>query len=107
MKKLSEESGEFSIHLDGKFQNLISRKSAPRFQMQPLADVLQCRCFLKLCNIRRKTAALESLFHKFPVLQACNLLKRNSNKGVSHRKCYMKKAVLKDFAIFTTFRNYY
>ena len=38
------QNGEIPIHLDGKLQNLISRKSMPPFQNQPFADVLQSRC---------------------------------------------------------------
>ena len=59
-----------------KLQNLISRKSVPNFQKQPLADVFQSRCFKKLHNIQRKTPALESLFNKVPFLQACNFIKK-------------------------------
>ena len=58
-----------------KLQNLISRKLVPPFQKQPFADVLQSRCSKKLHNIHRKTPALESLFNKVPVLQACNFIK--------------------------------
>ena len=76
MKKLTEENGEILIHLDGKLQNLISRKSGSPFQKQAFADVLQCRCSEKWRNIRRKTLALESLFKKVPVLQPCNFIKK-------------------------------
>ena len=57
------------------FPSLISRKSVPPFQKQPLADVLQSRCSKKLGYIHRKTPVLESLFDKVLVLQACNFIK--------------------------------
>ena len=44
-----------------KLQNLISGKSMPPFQKQPLADVLQSMCCKNLCNIHKKTPAFESL----------------------------------------------
>ena len=59
-----------------KLQNVISKNSVPPFQKQPFADVLQSRCSKKLHNIYRKTAALESLFNKVPVVQACNFIKK-------------------------------
>ena len=59
-----------------KLQNVISRKSMPPFQKQPLADVFRSRCSKKLRNIHRKTPALEPLFNKVPVLQACNFIKK-------------------------------
>ena len=59
-----------------KLQNLSSRISVPPFQKEPFADVLQSRCPQILCNVHRKTAALESLFNKVPVLQACNFIKK-------------------------------
>ena len=52
------------------------------FKKQPFADVLQSRCSKKLRNTHRKTPALESLFNKVSVLQACNFIKSNFNKGV-------------------------
>ena len=67
-----------------KLQNLISRKSLPPFQKQPFADVIQSRCSKKLCNIHRKTPAMECLliklpalsFNKVSLLQACNFIKK-------------------------------
>ena len=56
-------------------QNLISKKSVPPFQKQLFADFLQSRCSKKLCNIHKKTPALESLFNRVPVLQAYNIIK--------------------------------
>ena len=115
MKKSTEENGEIPIHLDGKLQNLISRKSGSPFQKQPFADVLQCRCSEKWRNIRRKTPALESLFNKVPVLQACNFIKMKLQQ-----RCFpanIAKFLRTAFFIehfrylllpfMTTFRNYY
>ena len=59
-----------------KLQNLISKKSMPPFQKQLFADVLQSRYSKKLCNIHKKTLALESLFNKVPVLQSYNFIKK-------------------------------
>ena len=59
-----------------KLQNLISKKSMPPFQKQLFADVLQSRCSKKLCNIHKKTLALESLFNKVSVLQSYNFIKK-------------------------------
>ena len=59
-----------------KIQNLISRKSVPPFQKQTFSHVIQSRCSKKLHNIHKKTPELESLFNKFPVLQACNFIKK-------------------------------
>ena len=43
IQKSSEENGEIPKHLDGKLQNLISRKSMPLSQKQPFGDVLRSR----------------------------------------------------------------
>ena len=34
----------------------------------------------QLCNIHRKTPALESLFNRAAALKTCNCIKRDSNK---------------------------
>ena len=108
-------NGEIPIHLHDKLQNLISRKSVPTFHEQPFADVLRSRFSLKLCNIRRKTPALESLFNKVPVLQGCSFIKKKLQQ-----RCFpvnIAKLLITAFFIehyrwlflpfTTTFRNYY
>ena len=69
LKSSYREKGLFPLYLDGKIQNLISRKSFLPFQKQPFADASQSGCSKKLCKIHRKTPALECLFNKVLVLQ--------------------------------------
>ena len=59
-----------------KLQNSLVENQCLPFKKQPLTDVLQSRCSKKLWNIHRKIPALESLFSKVPVLQACNFIKK-------------------------------
>ena len=58
-----------------KFKILLAENQC-LLQKQQFADVLQSRCSKKLRNVHTKTPALESLFNKDPVLQACSFIKK-------------------------------
>ena len=102
-----------------KLQNLISRKSVPPFQKQPFADVLlmffKDALQSKLSNIHRKTLALESLFNKVPVFQACNFIKSKLQQWCSpvNFAKFLRTAFLIEhlqwllMPFTTTFRKYY
>ena len=67
----------FQLYLNGKnFKLSFVENQCIPFKKQPFADVLQSRYQKKLRNIHRKTPALESLFNKVPVLQACKFIKK-------------------------------
>ena len=59
-------------------------------QKQWYADVLQNRCYLKLCNIHRKTFLLQSLFDKVAGLMVCNFISTSFRKRLQ-RRCFPVK----------------